>query len=362
MPMPVERVLMTADAVGGVWTYALDLARGLMSHGVAVDLAVMGPAPSAFQLEEAAGAGLSPILLPGRLEWMDEPWRDVDDSGRALLDLARARPPDVVHLNGFCHAALPWPAPTVVVAHSCVRSWWRAVHGTAAPATFDEYRRRVAGGLRAASLVIAPSHAMLGALEYEYQVQRPSRVIANGRTVPGVEGIAREPLVLAAGRLWDEAKNISALCAAAAEITWPVFVAGDTRDPHGRRTAPAGGRHLGILPPARLAEWYARASIYALPARYEPFGLSILEAAHAGCALVLGDIASLRENWDGAAVFVPPDDRRAIARAIQSLIDDAPRRRQLADAAVARAARFTVERMVGGYLDAYAALVPAGVA
>ncbi len=33
-----------------------------------------------------------------------------------------------------------------------------------------------------------------------------------------------------------------------------------------------------------------------LPARYEPFGLSVLEAALSGCALVLGDIPSLRES------------------------------------------------------------------
>jgi hypothetical protein len=45
-----------------------------------------------------------------------------------------------------------------------------------------------------------------------------------------------------------------------------------------------------------------------LPARYEPFGLSVLEAALSGCALVPGDIASLRGNWDGVAEFVCPDD------------------------------------------------------
>lgn len=40
-------------------------------------------------------------------------------------------------------------------------------------------------------------------------------------------------------------------------------------------------------------------------------GLSVLEAAQAGCALVLGDIDSLRELWDGAATFVP--ERQALA-------------------------------------------------
>ena len=46
-------------------------------------------------------------------------------------------------------------------------------------------------------------------------------------------------------------------------------------------------------------------------ARYEPFGLAVLEAAQAGCALVLSDIPTFRELWNGAAQFVPPGDDAA---------------------------------------------------
>jgi hypothetical protein len=38
----VKKVLMTADTVGGVWTYALELAAGLGEHGVEVAIATMG--------------------------------------------------------------------------------------------------------------------------------------------------------------------------------------------------------------------------------------------------------------------------------------------------------------------------------
>ena len=64
-----------------------------------------------------------------------------------------------------------------------------------------------------------------------------------------------------------------------------------------------------------LARKMAEASIYALPARYEPFGLSALEAALSGCALVLGDIPSLREIWGPAAIYVPADDKVGALRA-----------------------------------------------
>jgi glycosyltransferase involved in cell wall biosynthesis len=102
-----------------------------------------------------------------------------------------------------------------------------------------------------------------------------------------------------------------------------------------------------------MHEWFARASLYVLPARYEPFGLSVLEAASAGCALVLGDIPSLRENWDGSAVFVAPHDEDALVRAIGELIDVAALRRDMAARAHERSKGFTVERMASAYAALY---------
>jgi glycosyltransferase involved in cell wall biosynthesis len=153
--------------------------------------------------------------------------------------------------------------------------------------------------------------------------------------------------------VWDRAKNIEAICATAPHLSWPVFVAGDNRHPDGSAAGADGVRYLGRLDTGGMRRWYARASIYALPARYEPFGLSVLEAAQAGCALVLGDIGSLRENWEGAAVFVAADQPRALRAAIQRLIDDEPRRNRLGALAAARARRFSVDRMAAGYSSLY---------
>ena len=115
---------------------------------------------------------------------------------------------------------------------------------------------------------------------------------------------------------------------------------------------------LGALAPDELSGWYARAAIYALPARYEPFGLSVLEAALSGCALVLGDIASLREIWGAAALYVAPDDHDALQRTLARLIDHPAERQALGAAARQRAANFTPERMADAYLQAYAMVQP----
>jgi hypothetical protein len=168
-PAAPRRALMTADAVGGVWHYALELARGLAAHGTEVVLAVMGPPPSPAQRADAeAVPGLSLAQGDFALEWMPGADGDVDRAGDWLLALAAETAPVVVHVNGHAHAALPWPAPCLAVAHSCVASWWRAVKGAEAPPEWDAYRTRVARGLAAAGLVVAPTRAFLDEVERVY--------------------------------------------------------------------------------------------------------------------------------------------------------------------------------------------------
>jgi glycogen synthase len=345
---------MTADTVGGVWTYALELADALAPHGVEVELATMGRRPTAGQRRELARSAVAGLHeRTYALEWMDDPWPDVDRAAGWLLEVEAAVAPDVVHLNGYVHAASPWRAPTVVVAHSCVLSWWRAVHGVDAPPRWDTYRRRVAAGLAAAGTVVAPTAAMLGALRACHGAVE-GVVVPNGRRPQPPPRVAREPLVLAAGRLWDEAKNVAALDRVAGAVGAPVAIAGAAEHPEGGRSwRPAGARLLGSLPPAELRTWMGRAAVFAAPARYEPFGLAALEAGLAGCALVLGDIPSQREVWDDAATFVDPGDDAALAAALRSLLGDDRRHTTLAERAAARAATFTPERTAAGYLDVY---------
>ncbi len=348
------RVLMTADAIGGVWTYALDLARALGPLGVDVSLAVMGPLPTGDQRREAARAGVCVHARPYRLEWMEEPWVDVENASAWLLELERRIRPDVVHLNGYCHATLPWRAPVLLAAHSCVLSWWRAVHGIDAPESWSRYAREVERGLHAAVLVTAPTKAMLRSIEAHYGALSNTSVIPNGRRMVLPSARARkQPFVLTAGRLWDAAKNVEAVCAVAHEIPWPVHVAGDIDRPLSRLTGHAPVRYLGRLSPGQLASWMARTSIYVLPARYEPFGLSAVEAALAGCALVLGDIDSLREVWGEAAVYVTPNDHRMLAAALRALIEGDAVRREMARRALTRARELTPQRMAAAYAGAY---------
>jgi glycosyltransferase involved in cell wall biosynthesis len=352
-PLP-RKVLMTADTVGGVWTYALELARGLADQGIEVAIATMGAPADGLQREMAGRIPRLKVFESSfKLEWMDDPWRDVERAGDWLLGLEQRFAPDLIHLNGYAHAALPWQAPKIVVGHSCVLSWWEAVKKEPAPEDWHRYRQEVAAGLAAADLVVAPSSAMMAALCRHYGPLPRATVVYNGRDVRQFRATAKEPMLFSAGRLWDEAKNLEALESVAPRLPWPVFVAGENHHPDGGEARPHHTRLLGRLSQRALAAWLGRASIYVLPARYEPFGLSVLEAALSGCALVLGDIPSLRELWRNRAVFVPPDDPEALEDALVRLIEDPDRRNALAAGARSRAIERTTERMVEGYLAAY---------
>jgi glycogen synthase len=349
------RVLMTADAVGGVWRYALDLARDLAAGDGEVLLATMGPRPDPDQLAEAEGIdGLTLVASDFDLEWMDDPWDDVDRAGAWLVEVERDWRPDVVHLNGYCHGDLPWSAPVVIAGHSCVASWWQAVHGRPVPPRWDAYRRRVRSGLAAADLVVAPTRAMLDDLGRHHGPLPRVRVIHNGVDTRRYRALPKESVALCVGRLWDESKNVAALAPIASDLPWPVRLVGETAHPSGRSTAGLQGvTCLGPRPHADVVEQMARAAVYVHPARYEPFGLSVLEAALSGCALVLADIASLREVWGDAALYAPPDDRAALREALTRAMTDAALRGRLVERSLARALRLTAPAMGEGYRRLY---------
>ena len=347
-----QRILMTADTVGGVWTYAIELIRALPQIEFA--LATIGAPITSEQRAEASRLP-NVQLFPSTyaLEWMDDPWREVDRAGDWLLQIARDFKPSVVHLNGYAHANLRWPAPVLVVAHSCVLSWWAAVKEGDAPRGYDEYRRRVQEGLNAADVVVAPTDAMLQSLGENYDWRGDGRMIWNARDPQLFAPGEKRNAIFAAGRLWDEAKNLAALEAAAPHVRWPIEVAGDCSHPNGAELQFRNVHGLGKLPTDELVARLATSAIYALPARYEPFGLSVVEAALSGCALVLGDIPTLREVWADAAMFVAPDDHVQLATALNLLIDDPASRSDFAERARRRAAEFSPERMAAGYLTAY---------
>jgi glycosyltransferase involved in cell wall biosynthesis len=347
---------MTTDAVGGVWVYATALAGRLAKAGTQVTLVSLGPPPRGSQLEDARAlhSDVELVVTDLKLEWLDPEGGDTERAQYELLRIADRVKPDLVHLNGYREASFNWPWPIVVVAHSCVLSWWEALHkAQPVEARWSVYAEAVRTGLNAADAWLAPSKTFRDTIERIYQPETFGWVVPNGIDVEAVSS-KKEPVILASGRLWDQAKNIAVLARVADELPWRVQVAGAGMTPS---AGPSRLDGLGQMAHRDLQQQMRRAAIYASPAHYEPFGLGILEAAAAGCALVLSDIPSLRELWDGAALFVPPDDPNQWRDKLKLVCENEPLRVRLQRTATVRAHSYSLDRMISAYFELYAQLM-----
>jgi glycosyltransferase involved in cell wall biosynthesis len=348
------RLLMTADAVGGVWTYALDLACGLSEVGVDTVLVVMGPSPGADQIAQARAIPRLRLVDTGLpLDWLATAPAAILAARAALRDLARETGADLIHLNSPALAAGgEFPTPVVGVCHSCTATWWTAVKAGPPPADFRWRAEALGKGLRACDVLVAPTRAFARMTARAYAGAHPV-VVRNGRRpAQGVSG-PREPMVFTSGRLWDEGKNVAVLDRAALLAPARLVAAGPLDGPDGGAIRLRHAQALGRISPREVAAWLARAPIFASAALYEPFGLGVLEAAQAGCALVLSDIPTFRELWAGAAVFVPASDAAGFAAAFRQLSADPEETGWLGRLARIRSRRYTAEAMLAGMLAIY---------
>lgn len=112
-------------------------------------------------------------------------------------------------------------------------------------------------------------------------------------------------------------------------------------------------RFLGWVPEEELEGLYRSSTCFVFPSLHEGFGLPVLEAMARGVPVACSDRGALAEVADGAAVTFDPEQPRAIAAAIETLVADAAVRDRLRRAGRANAARFTWEESAKRTLQTY---------
>jgi len=360
------RILVTADTIGGVWTYNRELVSGLVRKGFDVILVSFGNIPSAEQTQWMDGLPrLDYRPTAFKLEWMQDSEDDLRASTEYLQAVVDETNPDLLHLNQFYYGALECPVPRLVVAHSDVVSWWVAVHGCEPPdsAWMRWYRAIVQRGITNATAVVAPSQWMLDQISRYHAPAKQASVIYNGRT-PSLfhSDNTKENLITTVGRLWDTGKNAALLLQE--KMPWPVCIVGSDRQPGAeagtaeRYKSVSGVQFLPQQSEEQLSGLLGRTAIYAAVSRYEPFGLAPVEAAFSGCAVVASDVESFREIWGNAAVFFRNNDPESLRDALTRLTED-PVFRQICAIRTCEHARrwFTAEHMVEQYANLYRKLL-----
>jgi glycosyltransferase involved in cell wall biosynthesis len=314
---------------------------------------VLGPSPVLSQQREAAAIpGLILHQTGLDLDWTAPDPATLQGIAADLAELAACLGVDSVHLHAPALVGddADWPVPVVAVLHSCLLTWWQAMRQGVPPPDFAWRIAATAAGLRRAGQLVVPSRAFGDAVQAAYGLARPVVPIRNGRhplPVPVQAAVRRPRAALAAGRFWDEGKDVVTLDAASALLDATLSVAGSFIGPNGERASAPALDQLGSLDETGLAAAFAGARVFVSTARYEPFGLAVLEAAQAGLALVLSDIPTFRELWDGAACFVAPGHAAGFAAALSQALDDPT---SLADAARTRARLYSAAAMADATL------------
>lgn len=372
-PTPL-RLLLTTDAVGGVWDYTASLARELWSRGVEVFVGVLG-VPRRSHLA-SLGPQIPWSAAPFHLDWVPGGVEDVRTAREWVRWLAQEWQADVVHVNQLALAG-DLGRPTLVVCHGDPFSWWREVHGSGPPETWTRFGELVAESLRQTDLLVAPTRYQSDLLRVSYG-RGADQVIHNGVAIPEPladdrprrwlpsgarlsHGPQRHPhRVVTVGRAWDPAKGMDVLDEALTllgEAAPEAHLVGECRGPSGQRFEPRRLRPEGRLGRRGVNRWLQRSGIFVSASRYEPFGLGALEAALHRCRLVLSDIGSHRELWHGCAEFFPSGDAGALAQVLRDVFEIPPHRNATPERAAQRSARrFGLENMTEAYIGVYAGL------
>jgi glycogen synthase len=351
------RLLITTDTIGGVWTFSLELVRGLLDRGCAVALISFGRPPSSTQqgscdvLTEQFSERFLYVPSDAPLEWMEANGSAFTKGAPLLARIATQFDVDLLHSNQLCFGALDLPIPKIVTVHSDVLSWAQSCGTTLANSHWlQQYLSLVRAGLGGAGAVVAPTRWMMRALAKLYPLPETRVTIPNGRFIAPSHNDMRTLQAITAGRLWDPAKDLFLLTNVDSPI--PILVAGKIqRESSVAPSALGPFELLGEVAEDQLLNLFRQSAIYVCTSKYEPFGLAPLEAALCGCAVLARGIPSLREVWqDGALYFT---DAASLSLLLQRLSDCPETLHDIQMRSCQRARHFTRDRMVDQYFKLF---------
>ncbi|MCP9979798.1 glycosyltransferase family 4 protein [Actinomadura madurae] len=281
---------------------------------------------------------------------------------------------DVIHLPTYT-MPVGVGLPTVVTIHDVTLFAEPELHD---PVRTSYIKSATRSAARRATRLIAPSRAtrdelvrILGAdpshIDVAYHgvdhevFHRPSE--AEIKHVSDRLGLHGRPYVAYLGAL-EPRKNVPSLirgwvqaCAGRPDAPALVLAGGGGWDDEvdaALATVPLELRVLrpGYLPWSALPGFFGGALVVALPSRGEGFGLPVLEAMSCGAPVLTTHRGPLPEVGGDAVEYTEPDPA-GIADALTALMDDPPRRAELAEAAHARSQKFSWQASAEAHLASY---------
>lgn len=337
---------------GGNVHLAVDLACAQAATGARVWFASAG-GRYADLLEQH---GVKHILIRQSLR---PSWHMASDVG-ALLSLCRSLRPDVVHAHMMSGAVLGRLAAWLSGARLVT-----TVHNS-----FDVH----SGLMRMGDVVVAISKTEYHALLERKFSETRLKLVVNGtlgspRTAGARNGAPclPRPCVTTLCGL-ERRKGVHDVITAFARVAgraplWSLVVVGDGPERKALEdqaaTVGCAGRIRFLGHVDASAEVLSQSDIFVQASSAEPFGLSILEARNAGCAVIGTAVGGIVEQLGSGkhGRLVPPGRPDLLAEALSSLMTDDRALREARRRAGEDLAGYRVERMAGEYLDLYRTVI-----
>lgn len=362
----IKIVEVFRPSAGGIKEHILALAGGLDRRLFQVLLA--GPMEGDWP-ERARALGLEcfPVPIPASVS----PYEDAAGS-RVLARLLGEIAPDIVHFHGAKAALIGRPAAYLARIPGAVYT----VHGFWSRPVLSFLIERLLSPIT--TRYVAVSRALAAATSGMTGVPAARiRVIHNGvdlnRFTPGGSGyairselgIAPEARVVGAVARLTREKGIDLLLEAAGQLANAIpelhlLIIGDGPDGHSLKNLAArlglGGRVTFTGYRADVERLLKAMDLYAQPSRSEGLGISALEAAASGLAVVASRIGGLPEAvLDGqTGLLVDPGNAGALAMAILTLMKDGELRARMgARGRQMVETRFSLEGMIARTASLY---------
>jgi len=162
-----------------------------------------------------------------------------------------------------------------------------------------------------------------------------------------------DPFVLHVS-LASSRKNPDAILNTARQLDIPFKIAGNGWDKlMSKEPETENVEILGYVSEDELIELYKRAPIFYFPTLHEGFGLPVLEAMAAGCAVVTSDVYAIPEVTGDAAMVLNPTAVNKHVEVIKHLLESTDERQNLAAEAIERSQQFSWKKTARETTEVY---------
>lgn len=336
------------DRGNGIVNTAVDLAMEQVQQGLEIALV-------------SAGGAYQPLLEQGGVMHL-------------ALDQAR-NPAQALRAIRLFHRQLLYFRPDVLHAHmrtGLLLAWLlRPIHRYVLVGHFHNVHDRKSIIMGLADRVVAVSESVAASMSSAGIPRRKIRVVLNGtlgsRRVPALRSIQpadlmRPSIVTVCGM--SRRKGIDELIRAFEKIhdhlpQAHLYVVGDGPD---RREFESQARQTRCSECIHFEGYQAQPQSYMLSAdafvlasRRESFGLVLIEARQAGCAIVATDVDGVAEALDdgAAGILVPQGDVAKLSGALLAILNDPAEKAKLQTKAKAGIAEFHIDRMAAEMTTVY---------